>query len=287
MDSTKEHTQNATPAQETSDAENTQGAPTELIERDADTQQPILILTTENTGKLPIPGIAGVLRIGSDDNAERKFKRSTASIATLLSSSMVGTKDGGKGQLSKELQHSIYQQTTTSIPGAQSQDQPLSNDVLLPGSIRVETFMLNLERMDEWIIKLEANFSGMTGKKLFKRHECCIYLLDQCSIDWIPEVNSNEGAKSGWTVNMMTTQVRQVLRVPATEGIHIGMSFIMTAFQGDFTMKGAIYNLSEDKQTTQLVLWLGSEAENTLKLDRIRLELGLLGEHPQPKSTSP
>ncbi|KAF9984662.1 hypothetical protein BGZ75_003758 [Mortierella antarctica] len=194
---------------------------------------------------------------------------------------------GSKAQ-SKPMQHSIYQQTTaSSIPGAKAQDQPSLGDVLLPGTIRVETFQLNLERMDEWIIKLEANFSGMTGKKLFKRHECCIYLLDQCSIDWLPGATSIEGVQSGWTVNMMTTQVRQVLRVPATEGVHIGMGFIMKAFQGDFTMKGAIGNLSEDKQATQLVLWPeNSGAEDALKLVRIRSELGLLGDHPEPESES-
>ena len=52
-------------------------------------------------------------------------------------------------------------------------------------------------------------------------------------------------------------------------------------------MKGAICNLSQDKQATQLVLWPESGAEDALKLDRIRLELGLLGEHRQPESESP
>lgn len=51
-------------------------------------------------------------------------------------------------------------------------------------------------------------------------------------------------------------------------------------------MKGAICNLSEDKQVTQLVLWSESGAEDALKLVRIRLELGLLGDHPQPESES-
>lgn len=63
------------------------------IERDGETQKPMLILTTENTGKLPIPGIAGVLRIGSDDNPERKFKRSSTSDATLLASRVVVTNE--------------------------------------------------------------------------------------------------------------------------------------------------------------------------------------------------
>ncbi len=53
----------------------------------------MLILTTENAGKLPIPGIAGVMRIGTEGNAERKFKRTMASCAALLLSSVVVAKE--------------------------------------------------------------------------------------------------------------------------------------------------------------------------------------------------
>ena len=49
-------------------------------------------------------------------------------------------------------------------------------------------------------------------------------------------------------------------------------------------MKGAVHSLSEDKQVAQLVLWPAGGAEDAPKLIRIRLELGLLGDHPQPES---
>ncbi|KAG0214039.1 hypothetical protein BGX28_002905 [Mortierella sp. GBA30] len=248
------------------------------IERDPETQKPLLILTTENTGKIPIPGLSGTVRIGNDDNAERNFKRSTASRATLFSCNVVTPKDGSKTE-SKELTHSIYQLSTAPVTDSGAQGPP---EVLLPGSMRVETFELDLERFDEWIIKIEANFCGLTSRKLFKRHECCVYLIDQCIIEWIPGVDLKL-VDSGLTVNMMTAQVRQVMRVPVTEGILVGMSFIMKAFQTDFLIKGTICGISEDTQRTQLVLSLDSGTEDMQRLVRIRMELGLLGEHPQPE----
>ena len=62
------------------------------IERDEGTDKPILIITTENKSQFPIPGISGTLRIGRDDNADKKFERSVISVANLISSTIITAK---------------------------------------------------------------------------------------------------------------------------------------------------------------------------------------------------
>lgn len=76
------------------------------------------------------------------------------------------------------MKHCIYQQ-----PGARAEESQLSLDVLLPGMRCVEVFELSLERFDEWVILVEARFkSPGSGEVLSKRHECCVYLIDQVTI---------------------------------------------------------------------------------------------------------
>jgi hypothetical protein len=62
------------------------------IDRDNGSDQPLLTLTTENTSQFPIPGVAGQLRIGKDDNNDSKFVDSPGSQATLLSSTVTANK---------------------------------------------------------------------------------------------------------------------------------------------------------------------------------------------------
>ncbi|KAG0015172.1 glycerol ethanol, ferric requiring protein [Entomortierella chlamydospora] len=186
------------------------------IERNDRTDKPLLILTTENKSHFPIPGVSGIIRIGMDNNEERKFESSAGSSATLLSSSMVTIKKGKKE--SKEKEGTIYVQPHQQMTGGQSQ-QP-SIDVLGPGMRCVDVFELNLERFGEWIILVEASFiSPGTGKKLSKKHECCVYLVDQCAIEWLPG-NQEKEFESAYTSKMMTGALRQVLKVPMTDGIN-------------------------------------------------------------------
>jgi hypothetical protein len=147
------------------------------IERDESTDKPILILVTENKSQFPIPGLSGSLRIGNDDNKEKKFKCSTASLATIISKTYTMTK-GGRQVEPQEMKQCIYQQH-----GARADEPQPSLDVLLPGMRCVEVFELSLERFDEWVILVDARFkSPGSGELLSKRHECCVYLIDQVTI---------------------------------------------------------------------------------------------------------
>jgi len=57
---------------------------------------------------------------------------------------------------------------------------PIEPVTLLPGTKWVHVLELDLEVLDEWLIEIDVTFkSPGTGKPLNKKHECCIYLLDQ------------------------------------------------------------------------------------------------------------
>lgn len=154
------------------------------VERDDRTDKPILVLITENKSQFPIPGLSGSLRIGNDDNKEKRFKRSTASLTTIISKTYTTTKRGRQSE-PQEMKHCIYQQPETA---GTEESQPLL-DVLLPGMRCVEVLELSLERFDEWVILVEARFkSPGSGEVLSKRHECCVYLIDQVTINF-PEIS--------------------------------------------------------------------------------------------------
>lgn len=66
--------------------------------------------------------------------------------------------------------------TNTSQP-PESHIEPAT---LMPGTKWVHVLELDLEVLDEWLIEIDVTFkSPGTGKPLNKKHECCIYLLDQ------------------------------------------------------------------------------------------------------------
>ena len=52
--------------------------------------------------------------------------------------------------------------------------------VLLPGTKMVDVFRLDLDLFREWAVLIEASFkSPGSGKTLFKKHDCCVFLIDQ------------------------------------------------------------------------------------------------------------
>ncbi|KAF9091069.1 hypothetical protein BGX23_005505 [Mortierella sp. AD031] len=248
------------------------------IERDDSTDKPLLILITENKSQFPIPGLSGTLRIGNDDNKEKRFKRSTASLATVISKTYTMNKRGRQAE-PQEMKHCIYQQ-----PGASGTEksQP-SLDVLLPGMSCVEVFELSLERFDEWVILVEARFkSPGSGEVLSKRHECCVYLIDQCSIKWLPmEGREESNLALCHDTKMLTGPLRQILKVPVTEGVRVGMRFVLRPFKTDKEIQGLVHQISDDKQETSLWLWFEQPDEtDSIIVKRIAIELGILGEYP-------
>ncbi|KAF9351592.1 glycerol ethanol, ferric requiring protein [Mortierella sp. AD094] len=251
------------------------------IERNDRTDKPLLILTTENKSHFPIPGVSGIIRIGMDNNEDRKFESSAGSSATLLSSSVVTIKKGKKEP--KEKEGTIYAQPHQQATEGQPQQSPL--DVLGPGMRCVDVFELNLERFDGWIILVEASFiSPGTGKKLSKKHECCVYLVDQCAIEWLPG-SQEEELEGAYTSKMMTGPLRQVLKVPVTDGISVGKRFTLTPSFDGLVIRGYVCGISEDMQETDLLFCCEGDQEMSFYiLERICIELNILGEHPEYKS---
>ncbi|KAI7826043.1 hypothetical protein BC939DRAFT_502000 [Gamsiella multidivaricata] len=248
------------------------------VERDDRTDKPLLVLTTENKSQFPIPAITGKIRIGKDNNEERKFEVSHNSRAILLSSNMSTIKRGRKE--SKAMPDTIYRQPhePTSEEPPQPSSIPSSN-ILLPGMRYVDVFELNLENFDEWIILVEASFrSPGTGKQLFKKHECCVYLIDQCAIEWKSDEETTEPV-SGHIVRMTTTSLRQILKVPATKGIKVGMGLSLSPLQGKHKIQGSVSAISEDNQETDLSLCCEETMDGaSYILERICMELNALGE---------
>ncbi|KAI8601168.1 hypothetical protein EDD21DRAFT_375164 [Dissophora ornata] len=273
------------------------------IERDEKTGKPLLVLITENKSQFPIPGISGTIRIGNDSNEQRKFENSVGSYATLLFSTAVQTKKGGRSVIRgkteyKEMQDTIYkypheQQTTeeqlqlpvsdsatpSSTPSASPSASSQAISTLLPGMRCTDVFELNLERFDNWIILAEASFkSPGTGKTLFKKHELCVYLVDQCTIDWLPDNGVLDDIGSSYTAHMTTGPLRQVLNVPATDGVSIGKRFSLTPMKSEFKVEGMVSEISEDKQDTLLSIWCENNTDETESiLQRIHTELTILG----------
>ncbi|KAF9195679.1 glycerol ethanol, ferric requiring protein [Haplosporangium sp. Z 11] len=146
---------------------------------------------------------------------------------------------------SKESQDSNVQEERLTA----EEKKAVAGDVLFPGMTYTDTFELDLERFDEWIIKVTTDFQSPTGKKMIKRHECVVYLLDQCAIEWIPGEDCQHD-RTGLTVHMPTAQLRELLRVPETMGVAVGMRFTMKACQAELEVKGYICEVSEDSKST-------------------------------------
>ncbi|KAF9200740.1 hypothetical protein BGZ49_009016 [Haplosporangium sp. Z 27] len=250
------------------------------IERNEKTDKPLLILTTENKSHFPIPSVSGTIKIGKDNNTNRKFECSPDSNVTLLSSSIVTIKKGRKE--STEKQGTIYNQPQMQSTEEEEQQQQQASllDVLGPGMRCVDVFELNLERFDEWVVLVEASFiSPGTGKKLSKKHECCVYLIDQCGIEWGSNGEEENEVEHGYTSKMKTLPLRQILKVPATDGISVRKRFTLMPSLEGLIIRGYINAISEDMEITDLFFWSKGDPENSeYILERICIELNILGE---------
>ncbi|KAF9904162.1 hypothetical protein BX616_001383 [Lobosporangium transversale] len=245
---------------------------TSRIERSDDTDKPLLILTTANNSQIPIPAVTGVLTIGKDNYEENKFERSVGSHATLCSSVITSIKRGNKE--TRKMQSSIYKRIDDKeVAGVHELD------VLLPGMKCIDTFELNLDAFEPWIIQVETGLkSPGTGRRLSKKHECCVYLIDQCTILWSPGDGTREQGTE-YIINMMTTPLRQILKVPVTEGINVGMRVSLSSSRGEYRIEGTVGEISEDKQVVELWMWSeDNSAEMQYILERICRELSILGE---------
>ncbi|KAF9582782.1 hypothetical protein BGW38_010762, partial [Lunasporangiospora selenospora] len=205
------------------------------IERDERSDKPLLVITTENKSQLPIPHIVGLLKIGRDDNQERTFETSEQSKWTLVSSAQTISKRGTR--VAEDKDSSIYElksgpsgpiNDAEQMYGSQINSVPL---VLLPDSRWTDVFELELEQFDSWVIVIETSFQSPGSNRRFrKKHECCIYLMDQCVISWEPGTPKPTTDPVG-DVTMRTANFRQTLQVPLTEGLRVGMTFTLVPSQ--------------------------------------------------------
>ncbi|GJJ71256.1 hypothetical protein EMPS_03606 [Entomortierella parvispora] len=241
------------------------------IERDGRSEKPLLIITTENKSQFPIPNVSGTLRMGRIDEEDNTFTQSFDSNANLKSSTLIPAKKGVKDTTKRE--HSIYWAEEDSPP------KDISLDVLLPGSKLVDVFSLDLDSFDEWVILIEASFkSPGTGKKLFKKHECCVYLIDQCKIElyWSLDTIPRDEYQQSVQPRMMIKSFREVFHVPVVDGVKVGMRFVLSPSGMYASVIGKVIDILEDDQVLQLDLWL-DENDDDIDLDRIGSELMVLG----------
>ncbi|KAI1314487.1 hypothetical protein EDD11_002104 [Mortierella claussenii] len=248
------------------------------IEHDESTDMPLLVLTVENKSQFPIPGVTGTIRIGNDDNVERIFVPAADTHAKVLSSIITTTKKGKRDV--KPTNVAMYSQ-----PDAQEEADKIraqSSEDFMPGTKRTDTFLLNLGNFDTWIVMLEVTFpSPGTGRKLSKKHECCVYLIDQCAVKWISD-DESKAPTPQYAVSMSTAAVRQILKVPVTEGVAVGKMMSLTSSKGDFRIHGCVSSILENGQKSELMLWSDDSSEDMQRiLRRIHIELNVLGELPQ------
>ncbi|KAG0343585.1 hypothetical protein BG004_005193, partial [Podila humilis] len=59
------------------------------IERRKLSDRPLIVVTTENKSRFPLPGLTGTLLIGRDDNETRTFEAAADPCAYLVSSSSI------------------------------------------------------------------------------------------------------------------------------------------------------------------------------------------------------
>ncbi|KAG0325748.1 hypothetical protein BGZ99_000193 [Dissophora globulifera] len=237
---------------------------TSSIEHDDDTGKPILTIQTQNNSPFPLPNVAGTLRIESNKGEPTGGEVNGASAT-------------GEFEL-KEMQSSIY----TQLNDRQRIEEQRSNaiDVLLPGMRCMDIFELSLKQFDSWIIHVEFSLkSPGTGKRLFKRHELGVYLLDQCTIRWSSD-DGTKGPDLSYTASMMMAPLRHVLKVPVTEGVSVGMRFSMTPLQEEFNVKGYVSSISDDKRVAELRFWSEELSLPRIQdiLQLIQRELEILGE---------
>ncbi|KAG0027909.1 hypothetical protein BGZ82_008709 [Podila clonocystis] len=142
------------------------------VERRSISERPLIIVVTENKSRFPLPGLTGTLWIGRDDNEAKMFEAVQDSRAFLVSGTTTTTLRNQK-EIKNEAP-TLY--ANTSQP-PESHIEPVT---LMPGTKWVHVLELDLEVLDEWLIEIDITFkSPGTGKPLNKKHECCIYLLDQ------------------------------------------------------------------------------------------------------------
>lgn len=86
----------------------------------------------------------------------------------------------------------------------------------------------------------------------------------------------------------MTASLRQVLKVPVADGISVGKKFTLKPPCDGVIIQGYICGVSEDMRETDLLFWSEGDPDRTVYLlERIGIELNILGEHPEHKNGEP
>ncbi|KAF9319806.1 hypothetical protein BG003_008100 [Podila horticola] len=233
------------------------------VERRSISERPLIIVVTENKSRFPLPGLTGTLWIGRDDNEAKTFKAVQDSRAFLVSGTTTTTlKD--KKEIKNEAP-TLY--TNTSQP-PESHIEPAT---LLPGTKWVHVLELDLEVLDEWLIEIDIAFkSPGTGKPLNKKHECCIYLLDQ--------------EPAWYHAKMSTGNLRRALQVPAAASIAEDSHFDLIPTQvQDVVVHGRVDTITEDGSEAICSLWCDRpnpeddrQDENALTIELLQIVAGRL-----------
>ncbi|KAG0032127.1 hypothetical protein BGZ81_011616 [Podila clonocystis] len=240
------------------------------VERRSISERPLIIVVTENKSRFPLPGLTGTLWIGRDDNEAKTFEAVQDSRALLVSGTTTTTLRNKK-EIKNEAP-TLY--ANTSQP-PESHIEPVT---LMPGTKWVHVLELDLEVLDEWLIEIDITFkSPGTGKPLNKKHECCIYLLDQCSVCWLPTLSDLPEQHAWHRAKMSTTNLRRALQVPAAASIAEGSRFDLIPTQvQDVIVHGRVDTITEDGSEATCSLWCDPISPEDDSLDENALTIELL-----------
>ncbi|KAF9427230.1 hypothetical protein BGZ94_005289 [Podila epigama] len=209
-------------------------------------EKPLLRISTENRGRIPIQGLKGVLRIGIAKDGEDGIDASMDCGGTILTSSTT-TLVRGKQEV-KKTAPVLYVTGKSSAP---------SELLTLPPETKWEHVLeLELAGFDDWHIELVAEFMNVgSARPLTRKLDCCVYLLDQCTIHWLREQSRTPNELACFQANMRTANVRQVLHVPATEGISTGSGFSLTPTADELIIHGRVENITDDGTGATIAVW--------------------------------
>ncbi|KAF9330745.1 glycerol ethanol, ferric requiring protein [Podila minutissima] len=247
------------------------------VERRSISERPLIIVVTENKSRFSLPGLTGILRIGRDDNEAKTFEAVQDSRAFLVSGTTTTTLKNKKAI--KNEAPTLY--TNTSQP-LESHVEPAT---LMPGTKWVHILELDLEVLDEWLIEIDVTFkSPGTGKPLSKKHECCIYLLDQCSVCWLPTFSDPPKEPVWYHATMSTANLRRALQVPAAASIAEDSRFDLIPTQvQDVVVHGRVDTITEDGSEATCSLWCDlpnldddSQDESALTIELLQIVAGRL-----------
>ncbi|KAG0083115.1 hypothetical protein BGZ93_005026 [Podila epicladia] len=241
------------------------------VERRSISERPLIIVVTENKSRFPLPGLTGTLWIGRDDNEAKTFEAVQDSRAFLVSGITTTTSKNKK--VIKNEAPTLY--TNTSQPPG-SHIEPAT---LMPGTKWVHILELDLEVLDEWLIEIDVTFkSPGTGKPLNKKHECCIYLLDQPTFSDPPK-------EPAWHhATMSTANLRRALQIPAAASIDEDSRFDLIPTQvQDVVVHGRVDTIKEDGSEATCSLWCDlpnpeddSQDESALTIELLQIVAGRL-----------